>query len=262
MTSILLAVAIVAGLGLIAGVGLAIAAIVMHVPVDERVERLAGALPGANCGACGFSGCAGYADAIVNEGAPCNQCTPGGAKTAQALAEILGIEAGEVAERKALVRCGGTTEKCKQSFEYRGEQSCAAASQLYNGQKQCAYGCLGFGDCLRACPEGAISLRGGVAVVDQNLCTGCSMCAKACPKHIIGMSETRGRAVNRCCSQAAGAVTRRQCAAGCIGCKLCERNCPTQAVKVENNLAYVNAALCVGCGACTEKCPTKCLVIS
>ena len=262
MTAIFLAIAIVAGLGLIAGVGLAIAAIVMHVPVDKTVERLTEAMPGANCGACGYSGCAGYAQAIA-DGAACNLCIPGGAATAKVLAGIMGLEdAGEVAERRALVRCGGTHENCKQSFEYRGEQSCAAACLLYSGQKECNYGCLGFGDCLRACPEGAISLRDGVAVVDQNRCRGCYLCVKGCPKGIIVMTETRGKAINKCWSQAAGAVVRRQCKAGCIGCKLCERNCPEHAVKVENNLAIVDPELCTGCGQCVAKCPTKCLIMS
>ena len=93
MSSILLAVAIVSGIGLISGVGLAIADALMREPVDGRVQRLTEALPGYNCGACGHPGCAGYAEAIVNEGAPRDLCTPGKAAVAQALAAIMGAEA-------------------------------------------------------------------------------------------------------------------------------------------------------------------------
>ncbi|MDR2687521.1 MAG: RnfABCDGE type electron transport complex subunit B [Oscillospiraceae bacterium] len=261
MSSILFAVAVVAGIGLVAGVGLAVASAVMRVPVDERVEKLAAALPGANCGACGYAGCAGYAEAVAAGGAA-NLCTPGGDGVARALAGIMGVEPQAVAPRKALVRCNGTRRNCKQSFEYHGEQSCAAACLLYSGQKQCNYGCLGFGDCAAACPHGAIYFEDGVARMDQEKCVGCSLCAAACPKHIIVMKETVGKAINRCCSEAPGAVARKQCAAACIGCRLCARNCPEQAIAVENNLAHVDPEKCVGCGLCISKCPTKSLVMS
>jgi RnfABCDGE-type electron transport complex B subunit len=262
MTSILLAIAIVAGIGFVAGIGLAVAAIVMRVPVDERVQRCVGALPGVNCGACGFSGCAGYAKAVVDQGVPCNLCTPGGEASAAALAAIMGMKAEAVTPRKALVRCNGTHANCKQSYEYRGEQTCAAASMLYSGQKQCNYGCLGFGDCAAVCPYGAIDLIDGVAVVNERKCVGCSLCVAECPKQIIAMAETIGRAINRCCSQAAGVVVRKQCSSGCIGCRLCAKSCPEGVITVENNLALVNPALCAGCGLCVSKCPTKCLIMS
>ena len=249
MTSILLAVAVVAGIGLIAGVGLAVAAIVMHVPVDELVEKLTGALPGANCGACGYPGCEGYAEAIA-AGTAVNLCTPGSDGVAKVLAEIMGVEAQAVAPRKALVRCNGTHANCKQSFEYQGEQSCAAACLLYSGQKQCNYGCLGFGDCARDCPEGAIFFRDGVAVVDPRKCVGCSRCERECPKRMIVMRETVGKAINRCCNEAPGAVARKQCSAACIGCGLCAKNCPEQAIMMENNLAHVTPEKCTGCGLC------------
>ncbi|MDR3313426.1 MAG: RnfABCDGE type electron transport complex subunit B [Oscillospiraceae bacterium] len=257
--TILLPILIVAGIGLVAGVGLAVAAAVLHVPVNEQVEQLLKALPGANCGACGYTGCAGYAEAMAGSGAPANLCIPGGASTAAALAGVLGVEAETVAEKRAFVRCNGTTANCKLSHEYRGEQSCAASSLLFSGQKQCNYGCLGFGDCARVCPEDAISFRDGVAVVDPQVCIGCAACVKACPKKIIVLEETRGRAVNRCSSKAPGAVSRKQCSVSCLGCRLCERNCPEKAVTVENNLAYVDMARCTGCGLCISKCPTKCL---
>ena len=261
MTSIFMAVAVVAGIGLIAGVGLAVAAIVMHIPGDERVEKLTEALPGANCGACGYAGCAGYAEAVA-AGAATNLCTPGSDRVAKALAEIMGVEAQVVAPRKALVRCNGTHANCRQSFEYHGEQSCAAACLLYSGQKQCNYGCLGLGDCAKACPHEAIYFEDGVARMDAARCVGCSLCAAACPKNIIVMKETVGKAINRCCNEAPGAVARKQCSAACIGCRLCAKNCPEQAITMENNLAHVIPEKCVGCGLCISKCPTNSLILS
>jgi len=261
MTTILLAAAIVAGIGLLAGVGLAIAGVVLHVPVDERVERLTAALPGTNCGACGYPGCEAYAKAIAGEDAACNLCIPGGTNTAQTLAEIMGIAVEEVPERRAIVLCGGTEEACGLSYEYRGEQSCDAASLLYSGQRLCNYGCLGFGDCIKACPYDAISLRGGIAAIDPSNCVGCALCVPACAKGIIVMTESRGRAVNLCCSETSGHAVRKQCKSGCISCHICERACPADAVIYERHLARIDPAKCIGCGACAAKCPTKCIVM-
>ena len=261
MSSILLAVAVVAGIGLIAGVLLAVAAAVMQVPVDERIEKLTEALPGANCGACGYAGCGGYAEAIA-AGAATNLCTPGGDAAARALAEIMGVEAQAVAPRKALVRCNSTQQNCRLRFEYRGEESCAAASLFYGGPKACSYGCLGYGDCAQACPHGAIYFEDGAARMDAAKCVGCSLCAAACPKHIIVMKETVGKAINRCCNEAPGPLARKQCGAACIGCGLCVKHCPQQAILIENNLARVDPETCTGCGLCISKCPTGSLVMA
>ncbi|MDR2647713.1 MAG: RnfABCDGE type electron transport complex subunit B [Oscillospiraceae bacterium] len=259
MDQLFLAIALVAGVGLIAGVGLAIAAKVMHVPSDPRADELLAVLPGANCGACGFAGCAAYANAIAAQDAAVNLCVPGGENTAKALAGIMGVEAQTVAKKRAVVLCGGTLEKCKASYEYRGEQTCAAASMLFSGQKQCNYGCLGFGDCAKKCPENAIEVVDGIARVDRQRCIGCSLCVVTCPKKIITMLEYEGKALNLCSSQSAGAISRKQCAGACIGCKLCTKTCPSNAITVENNLARVDETKCTGCRACIEKCPTKSL---
>ena len=262
MSSILFAIAIVSGIGLVSGVGLAIADALMSEPIDERVQKLTETLPGYNCGACGCPGCAGYAEAVHTGAAPCNLCTPGGDAVAQALAVLMDTQAETVVPRKALVRCNGTYENCKQNKEHQGEQTCAAASLSSGGQKLCTYGCLGFGDCMHTCPNGAIFMEDGVARVDQAGCHGCSICERACPKGIIIMKETVGKAINRCCSEEPGAVSRKQCKASCIGCKLCAKNCPEEAIAIENNLAHVYPEKCTGCGLCVLKCPTKSLVMS
>ena len=259
MTAIILAIGIVSVIGLVLGLGLAFAAGALQEQADPRVEEVTAALPSVNCGACGYPGCGGYAEAIVNQGAPGNLCTPGGDAAAAAIAAIMGTQAEAVAGHKAFVRCGGGN--CKLRFEYRGEPSCAAASLLFQGQKRCGSGCLGFGDCALVCPYRAISMIGGVAAVDRDLCVGCALCAGACPKGVIGMTEAGGKAINRCRSEASGPVARRQCEAGCIGCKLCEKFCPKRAIIVKDYLAHIDPALCDGCGLCLEKCPAKCLVM-
>ena len=181
---ILIAVLIVAGIGLIIGLILAIASIVMAVPTDEKVEALTEALPGANCGACGYSGCAGYAKALAEGEAQLGACAPGGEECANELARILGVEAGSVERKVAVVHCMGLTDNTEDKVNYQGVQSCAAA-KVIGSKGQCSFGCLGFGDCAEACPYGAVSVCNGVARINTELCKGCSICVAACPQKII-----------------------------------------------------------------------------
>ena len=185
MNPILMAIILVTVIGLIGAVILVAASIVMYVPVDERVEKITGVLAGANCGACGCAGCADYAKSIVEEGAPINKCTPGGAKTVAAIAEIMGVEAGSVTPMKAVVACSGTCEKTSKRYTFEGISSCQAVKGLYGGDGACAYGCLGYGDCTRACAFDAIHIENGIAKVDREKCTGCGACAAVCPNHVI-----------------------------------------------------------------------------
>ena len=179
---ILLPVIIVGIIGLIAGVGLSLASKFMAVPVEKIRE----ALPGANCGACGFSGCDGYAAAVAAGEATPDKCAPGGAAAAAALAEILGVEV--VNEPKiAFIACKGTRENTKLKYAYSGMQSCAAAAALQSGPLECSFGCLGFGDCAAVCPFGAITLENGRPAVCGDICVGCGKCVSVCPKALISV---------------------------------------------------------------------------
>lgn len=251
---ILIAVLIVAGIGLIIGIVLAFASAVMAVPVDEKVEALTEALPGANCGACGYSGCSGYAKALAEGSAKNGACAPGGDETAKALAEILGEKASAVERRVAVVRCMGITDNTQDKVDYQGVQSCAAA-MLVGGKGACSYGCLGLGDCVAACPYGAVSVCNGVAKVDADLCKACAMCVSVCPKKIITIVPVREQAVVRCSNSDKGAAAKKACKAACIGCKKCEKVCEAGAVKVADFKASVDPALCTGCKLCVEACP-------
>lgn len=255
MEQLWIPVAVVSAIGLIAGVILAIVSKVFAVPTDERVEKIRDLLPGANCGGCGFSGCDGYADAIV-KGAECTLCTVGGASTAAAVAAVMGVEAGEYVQKVAVVRCSGSEACTGTRFDYAGYASCAAAAQLDNGPGACRFGCIGLGDCVGVCDRDAIRVQDGVAKVDPALCGACGQCAAVCPKGLIAVLPAAGRAV-ACRSTEKGPVVRKICSAGCIGCGMCAKVCPSSAIRVENFLAEIDPALCTGCGACEEKCPVK-----
>ena len=260
MNTILLAILLVAGLGLLAGLILAVASILMAVPTDEKVEALKELLPGANCGACGYSGCEGYATAMAKGEAAVGLCSPGGAAVAKSTGEVLGVD-GKVELKTALVLCGGCEEFTKRKLEYHGLPSCAAAIQFYGGDWLCQYGCLGYGDCVAVCEYGAITIENGLAKVDPALCRGCTKCAKACPKQLISMQGGGAKGVVRCANHDKGALTRKACTVGCIGCGKCTKVCEYDAIHVENFLASIDPEKCVGCGKCAEACPSKCISV-
>jgi Na+-translocating ferredoxin:NAD+ oxidoreductase RNF subunit RnfB len=255
-----MAVGAVSAIGFLCAVILAIASKIMHVPVDERTEEIRAVLPGANCGACGYAGCDGYAAALTSEkGAATNLCIPGGDGTSQEISNILGVAFADVIEMVAVVKCAGNNAVTSDKMAYDGIQSCAAAKLFFGGPASCQFGCLGLGDCVRACIYGAISVTDGVARVDKRLCTGCGMCANSCPKYVIDMVPAVSQTAVLCSNTDKGALTRTVCKTGCIGCNKCVKDCPSQAFVVKNNLALVDNDKCTGCGVCAAGCPVKCI---
>ncbi len=257
--SILIPVLIVAVIGILAGVGLSAASIIMAVPTDETAEKLTEALPGANCGACGFSGCSGYAEALSKGDAKVGLCPVGGKAVADECAAILGVDAGSMTPKAAIVRCLGTCDNTSVKMDYTGFDSCAAAAQLYGGMNSCRFGCIGLGDCAKECDYHAIELCNEIAIVDRDMCVGCGKCAKVCPKQLIEITPRKQAAQVMCSNKEKGAVTRKNCKVGCIGCMKCQRSCPSGAIKVENFVAHVDRDLCTGCGKCISECPTHAL---
>ena len=260
MSPILLAVFIVGGLALASGLILAIASVALAVPRDEKVDALRELLPGANCGACGFSGCDGYAKAMAHDGAKVGLCSPGGEEVAKATGSLLGVD-GELEAKTALVRCGGCEEYTSRKLNYHGVPSCKAANQFYGGDWQCNHGCLGYGDCVAVCEYGAASVENGLARIDSSLCRACGKCVTACPKSIISIMLGSARGIVRCSSHDKGAVVRKACSVGCIGCMKCTKVCEHDAIHVENALASIDTQKCVGCGACSDACPSHCITI-
>lgn len=254
-TSIVTAILVLLCLGFVGGLILVFAAKFLAKPEDPRLTGVQQCLPGINCGACGYAGCADYAKAVV-AGAPPNKCVPGGQKTANAVATVMG-QAPVAAEtpKKAVVACQGTAEHRDQRFIYEGISSCAAANMMYSGPTDCRYGCLGYGDCTRACRFGAIRVEDGVAKVDPERCTGCGACADACPDGLIRVVPQSEAAMVFCANKDRGAVTRKSCRIGCIGCGKCLRVCPVGAVTLADDLAAIDTEICIGCGQCVQACP-------
>lgn len=256
--SIATAIILVTVIGLIGAVILVLAAKFMSVYEDPRVGEVTECLPGANCGGCGYAGCADYAKAIVEGGAPVNKCAVGGAACAAAIAAVMGVEAGSADKVAAVVGCMGATGVCKQKFIYQGIQTCAAAKAVQGGPNACSYGCLGLGDCTRACKFDAIHVENGLAKVQVENCVGCSACKDVCPQKIITMRNPAEQKPVVCChSHERGPAVMKACTAGCIGCGLCMKNCPEGAIKMDGFLPVIDYEKCTGCYTCVDKCPKK-----
>ncbi len=264
MTGILIAIGILGGLGLLFGLILAAASKIFYVKTDPRLDLLNEALPGANCGGCGYAGCSGYAEAVLKGEAPIGACASGGNECIQAMSAIMGVKPEIMTRKVALVRCSGyirTSPDGKQlgvrrKGDYEGLKDCLAASKVAgNGPTVCKFGCLGFGSCVQVCQYGAISIVDGIATVDKEKCVGCMACARVCPRNLIIAEDYNDHTVIACNSHAKGAITTRGCTQGCIGCGLCTKICPHGAIAVDHNLAVIDYTKCVGCGLCATVCP-------
>lgn len=254
---ILFPIIIVGGMGLIFGALLSVASKKFAVKVDERVPKIIDALPGANCGGCGYAGCGAYAEAIVNDGAKTNLCPSGGSSSALKIAEIMGTEALEVVPKVARVMCSGTTNCAKTKYIYVGEIDCHSAMKLGGGPKSCTYGCLGLGSCAKVCDKDAISIVNGVAVVDRDKCGACGQCVAECPKNIIELVNADVSYAVSCKSKDKGKKVKSVCDVGCIGCGICAKVCLAEAITLSDNLAVIDSEKCANCGMCAEKCPQK-----
>lgn len=260
VTGILAAAAVVGAVGVFVGLFLGVAGIKFKVQVDEREEAVLAALPGNNCGGCGYAGCSGLAAAIAKGEAPVGACPVGGAPVADRIAAIMGVEAASSERMVAFVACAGDCDKAAQDYEYYGVEDCSKAAFVPGGgPKSCSSGCLGYGSCVKACPFDAIHVVNGVAVVDREACKACGKCVAACPKHLISLIPYKAEYAVACSSKDKGPVTMKACQAGCIGCGICVRSCAAGAASVTDFHASIDQEKCVGCGACAEKCPKKCI---
>jgi RnfABCDGE-type electron transport complex B subunit len=261
MTNALIAALVLGGLGIFFGLLLAISSKVFYVKVDEREEKVASCLNGANCGGCGYAGCDGYANALVDGSEEkINKCVAGGAAVVEALAKATGKEAEAVEEKVAYVHCKGDCEATQKKAEYNGTKTCKASKLLFGGEGTCTFGCLGYGDCAAVCPEQAINVINGVAHVNGARCIACGQCVSVCPQKIVTLIPKAAAVKVTCSNKEKGPVVMKKCTAGCIGCGLCMRNCPAEAIKVEGFLATIDYEKCIGCGKCREVCPKKCIL--
>lgn len=260
MTALIVTASAIGGVGFVCAMALAMAARFLAVEEDPRVEEAVELLPGANCGGCGFAGCADYAKATVVQRAEINLCTPGGADVLKSLSALLGVEATAAEKQAAIVLCGGDATNAPRRSAYNGVADCTAANAVGGGDKICEYGCLGYGSCARACPSGAIELRNGLAIVHPELCISCGACVRTCPRQLIKMIPA-ARAIHvLCSSRAKGPVVKKACTVGCIGCSICAKLAEDDAIQMEGPLAVVDYSKELDNEKVVEKCPGKCIV--
>lgn len=256
--AILIAIALVGGVGLVLSVFLSVFGNIFKIETDPKEEEVLNALPGNNCGGCGYAGCSGLAAAIAKGEAKVNACPVGGENTAKVIAEIMGVNADAGRKMVAHVKCSGTCDKANSKYEYFGETDCKMAMFVpNNGSKSCNSGCLGFGSCIKACPFDAIKILDGVACIDKEKCKACGKCVAECPKKLIELIPYDATYCVDCNSHDKGPVVMKNCSTGCVGCGLCAKACESGAVAVNDFLASIDQDKCIGCGACAEKCPKK-----
>lgn len=253
-------------IGAVSAIILFVVAKKFHVEEDHRIDVVEDALPAANCGGCGYPGCRSFAEACVSADSLDDlHCPVGGNDTMARVAEILGLTAVKKAPLIAVVRCNGTCDHRPRHNEYDGVKHCFIAHNLYSGETDCSWGCLGFGDCELACDFDAIKVNPITKIpeVDQDKCTACGACVRACPKLLIELRKKGPRGMRvyvNCRNEDKGNIARKACSVGCIGCSKCFRVCPHDAITMENNLAFIHDDKCKLCRECVEVCPTDSIV--
>ena len=255
---IIKALLVLGGAGLLIAILLLVASLKLSVQLDERETAVRAALPGANCGACGYPGCDGYAAGVTAGKAPLNACVPGGPSVAHKIGDIMGQEASAVEPAVAVLICQGGKREAASRFQYKGASDCRAAALLLGGPKACIYGCVGMGHCVKVCPFSAITMgENGLPVIDEKKCTGCGKCVRECPKGTLLLVPRSKLVVLACISHDEGKAVRDVCRVGCIACNICVKVCPTQALTIVNNLPVMDFKKCIDCGICVHKCPTE-----
>lgn len=269
MSFIIQAVIVLGVIAIVAAAVLYICSKKFAVYEDPRIGEVAGLLPGANCGGCGFPGCSGMADALV-KGCDAGSldglnCPVGGADVMTKVADLLGMAIANSEPKVAVVRCNGTCDNRPKIAEYHGLRTCSAMHACGAGETACGFGCLGCGDCVAACQFGAVTINQetGIAEVDEEKCTACGACVKACPRHIIELRKKgpKGRRVYvSCVNKDKGPAAMKTCKAACIGCGKCLKECAFEAITIEGNVSYIDFNKCRLCRKCEKACPTHAIV--
>ena len=264
MNTILITLCVSFGLAFILGVLLGFFKKIFYVPVDPTVEKIREVLPGANCGACGYPGCDGFANAVAAGTAPVEGCAAGGTETAKAVGQIMGVTADAV-NNVVVLACQGSKEHAQPRGMYNGVKTCQGAKIAVNGTKLCQFGCIGLGDCVSVCHFKAISMgQNGIPHIDYSKCTGCGMCVKECPQNLLKKVPSNQKGAIALCSNTSmnKPVLLKQCKVACIKCAKCEKVCTKQAITLINGLPSVDYAKCDSCGDCVSNCPVHVLILT
>ena len=244
-------------LGLVFGVGLALASKRFAVQLDSRLEKIHGLLPGSNCGACGGAGCFGFAENLLSGKSSIELCRVSEERVREEVARLLGKNVEKTVKKTALLHCNGG-KRVKDKFSYQGIADCTAANLLLGGQKECFFACLGFGSCVKACPFDAISMSPeDLPLVDPLKCKACNKCVLICPRKLFSLVAVTHKIYAACSSRDSGKDTKAVCPVGCIACRKCEQICPADAIHVVDNLAVIDYQKCTSCGKCVDVCPIK-----
>lgn len=256
--AVLSAAAILAGVGLVFGVLIALASRKLKVWEDPRIDGVSDLLPGANCGACGYPGCRGFAEACVAGKAQPAGCTVMSPDARADVAAYLGVDAGEADRRVARLLCAGGSDVAPRKAEYRGIRSCGAAVAVGGGGKGCAWGCLGLADCAVACGFDAIVMGPtGLPVVDVEKCTACGDCVEACPLGLFAVLPLDARLLVQCRSLLEGDAATGVCAVACNACGRCVADAAPGLIRVERGLAVVDyGRIALQDAAAAARCPT------
>ena len=255
-TTLGIVIAIVAVIAIVFAVLIVLVSKLCFVKEDERVSAVSERLAGANCGGCGYAGCADFAKALAEGKAELCSCGATSNENKAEIAKILDIPFTASAKTFAVVKCAGGIN-AKDKYDYVGNSGCAAQIAYMGGRKLCPEGCLGCGDCVAACADNGVKVTNGVATVDKSLCLSCGACVKSCPKHIIELIPTTAKVYVACSTKCRGKEVMGACSVGCIGCGLCAKNCPEGAITMVNNLPVIDYEKCSGCKTCVSKCPRK-----
>lgn len=258
VSSILIVIAVVAVLALVFATLIVLVSKVCAVKEDQRIEEVSSHLAGANCGGCGYAGCADYAKALVEGKAKLSDCGATSSEDKAAIAKVLDLPFAAEEQRFAVVKCAGG-HNCKDKFDYVGNKGCIEQTAVLGGKKACPQGCLGDGTCAAACQFNGITIKDGIANTDKSLCSACGACVKKCPKNLIELIPKTAKVFVACSTTCRGKDVMNVCSVGCIGCGLCAKNCESAAITMVNNLPAIDYSKCTGCLKCVAKCPRKCI---
>ena len=258
VNKLLLVMAIVAVVAVIFAVLIVLVSKICYVKPNEKAEAISEHLAGANCGGCGYAGCSDFAKALSEGRAELSSCGPTSNEGKAKIAKILDIPFSAEEERYVVVHCAGG-DRCKDKFEYFGNDGCIAQSTFQGGKKVCPTGCLGSGSCVEVCPYHAIEVKNHVAVANKALCEACGLCVKTCPKKIVELIPKSSKVYVACSTHCRGKEVMGACEKGCIGCGICAKNCPSGAITMNDNIPVIDYTKCTGCKICANKCPRKCI---